>query len=251
MFRWHHKGDKNCTWQCTNIFSNAEGNYRHFKASLVGSILVANFWIFRNFVSKKNGVVSALMMSKRFHCQRCQFCLLFHWLWHCGESLKSSTLRAQKGSNYTYERTLDLLNPLIELLLKWLDSYLFVIVSFLMLLINFSMQDGFSWSFFIWSFYDWSRVIWSLRRLNLWSLDLLHNWSLWPLISWQLILLTFGLFYNWPCYNWPFYNWSFFQLIFLDSWSFYIWFFYNWSFCPLIFLTVDLFVSWSLCFWPF
>ena len=113
-----------------------------FKASLVGSTLVANFWIFRNFVSKKNGVVSALMMSKRFHCQRCQFCLLFHWLWHCGESLKSSTLRPQKGSNYTYERTLDLLNPLIELLLKWLDSLWFVIVSFLMLLINFSMQAG-------------------------------------------------------------------------------------------------------------
>ena len=113
-----------------------------FQASLVGSTLVANFWIFRNFVSKKNGVVSALMMSKRFHCQRCQFCLLFHWLWHCGESLKSSTLRPQKGSNYTYERTLDLLNPLIELLLKWLDSLWFVIVSFLMLLINFSMQAG-------------------------------------------------------------------------------------------------------------
>ena len=113
-----------------------------FQASLVGSTLVANFWIFRNFVSKKNGVVSALMMSKRFHCQRCQFCLLFHWLWHCGESLKSSILRPQKGSNYTYERTSDLINPLIELLLKWLDSYLFVIVSFLMLLINFSMQAG-------------------------------------------------------------------------------------------------------------
>ena len=113
-----------------------------FQASLVGSTLVANFWIFRNFVSKKNGVVSALMMSKRFHCQRCQFCLLFHWLWHCGESLKSSTLRPQKGSNYTYERTLDLINPLIELLLKWLDSHVFVIVSFLMLLINFSMQAG-------------------------------------------------------------------------------------------------------------
>ena len=113
-----------------------------FQASSVGSILVANFWIFRNFVSKKNGVVSALMMSKRFHCQRCQFCLLFHWLWHCGESLKSSTLRPQKGSNYTYERTLDLINPLIELLLKWLDSLWFVIVSFLMLLINFSMQAG-------------------------------------------------------------------------------------------------------------
>ena len=113
-----------------------------FQDILVGSTLVANCWIFRNFVSKKNGVVSALMMSKRFHCQRCQFCLLFHWLWHCGESLKSSTLRPQKGSNYTYERTLDLINPLIELLLKWLDSYLFVIVSFLMLLINFSMQAG-------------------------------------------------------------------------------------------------------------
>ena len=113
-----------------------------FQASLVGSTLVANFWIFRNFVSKKNGVVSALMMSKRFHCQRCQFCLLFHWLWHCGESLKSSTLRPQKGSNYTYERTLDLINPLIELLLRWLDSLWFVIVSFLMLLINFSMQAG-------------------------------------------------------------------------------------------------------------
>ena len=126
-----HKHLQQCKW-----------NYRHFKASLVGSILVANFWIFRNFVSKKNGVVSALMMSKRFHCQRCQFCLLFHWLWHCGESLKSSTLRPQKGSNYTYERTLDLINPLIELLLKWLDSYLFVIVSFLMLLINFAMQAG-------------------------------------------------------------------------------------------------------------
>ena len=113
-----------------------------FQDILVGSTLVANFWIFRNFVSKKNGVVSALMMSKRFHCQRCQFCLLFHWLWHCGESLKSSTLRPQKGSNYTYERTLDLINPLIELLLKWLDSHVFVIVSFLMLLINFSMQAG-------------------------------------------------------------------------------------------------------------
>ena len=119
-----------------------QGKGKLFKASLVGSTLVANFWIFRNFVSKKNGVVSALMMSKRFHCQRCQFCLLFHWLWHCGESLKSSTLRPQKGSNYTYERTLDLINPLIELLLRWLDSYLFVIVSFLMLLINFSMQAG-------------------------------------------------------------------------------------------------------------
>ena len=82
-----------------------------FQDILVGSTLVANCWIFRNFVSKKNGVVSALMMSKRFHCQRCQFCLLFHWLWHCGESLKSSTLRPQKGSNYTYERTLDLINP--------------------------------------------------------------------------------------------------------------------------------------------
>ena len=119
-----------------------QGKGKLFQASLVGSTLVANFWIFRNFVSKKNGVVSALMMSKRFHCQRCQFCLLFHWLWHCGESLKSSTLRPQKGSNYTYERTLDLINPLIELLLRWLDSYLFVIVSFLMLLINFSMQAG-------------------------------------------------------------------------------------------------------------
>ena len=68
--------------------------------------------------------------------------------------------------------------------------------------------------FFVWSSFSWSRVVWSLRRLNLWSLDLLHNWSWWPLISWQLTLLTFGLFYIWPCYNWLFYSWSFIQLTF-------------------------------------
>ena len=120
-----------------------QGKGKLFQASLVGSILVANFWIFRNFVSKKNGVVSALMMSKRFHCQRCQFCLLFHWLWHCGESLKSSTLRPQKGSNYTYERTLDLINPQKNPFAKmtWLALIGDCLIR-LMLLINFSMQAG-------------------------------------------------------------------------------------------------------------
>ena len=44
---------------------------------------------------------AALMMSKRFPCQRCQFCLLFPLTLTLWESEIHLHLTTQKGSNYT------------------------------------------------------------------------------------------------------------------------------------------------------